>query len=422
MKWNKSARLLAVAGLALASSVAWGQYDTTYGGATTTDAITGLPTATGVTATNITGYSVTPTSGGNSSTGVSSDTPIITVGTGNISNAAAKATNADNTLYNTTNAAAIIAGTLTAKPTNLTGSGVNAAGATLTKDGSIAGVTGVSPGSGGVGGGRALYDKAVADYTAAHATWAAADPATRGSEPVAPATLSAIVGMGLAGTDHDFTGRASTGNGTAIGLCSFCHTPHKAKSTLLLWNHTLSANTFQWDVAATTSGTKLPGFTGNAYNGPSAKCLSCHDGSVAIGDVGWFDEKAQVLNTFQIGKDNDTTKQVGKGGNLGGTHPVAIPYPLMGSPGVYNGSTTGAQLASDDFVADPSQNNIRLYSDVGGGAIVGKAQVGSSGIECSSCHDPHNKAATDDKFLRGKMAGNTAGGADGYICLACHKK
>ncbi len=222
-------------------------------------------------------------------------------------------------------------------------------------------------------------------------------------------------GTGMAYTAHDFTGAV-----TPVGLCTFCHTPHKAKSTLLLWNHTLSSNTFQWDVAATTSGTALPGFTGNAYNGPSAKCLSCHDGSVAIGDVGWFNEATHTGSGALWGTMRNSKTLVGTGGNLSGNHPVAIPYPFNGAPNVYNGSTTGAQLATNDFVGDPTANNIRLYSDVGGGAIVGKPTSGQTGIECSSCHDPHNKAAKENFFLRGKLVGSST--ADGYLCLQCHQK
>lgn len=240
-------------------------------------------------------------------------------------------------------------------------------------------------------------------------------------------------GTGLLGTPHDFasgTGTLGASVGT-VGLCTFCHTPHKAASTLLLWNHTLSSNTFAWDVAATTAGTALPGFVGNTYKGPSAKCLSCHDGSVAVGDVGWFNMAPKngtgALNTFMIGSaktSNDSTSQtdmlVGASGSLTGTHPVAIPYPLNGAPNVYNGSTTGAQLATNDFVTDPTANNMRLYSDVGGGNIVGKVQPGKTGIECSSCHDPHNKASKDNYFLRGYVTGSTQ--ASGYICLQCHIK
>jgi len=233
-------------------------------------------------------------------------------------------------------------------------------------------------------------------------------------------TVMASAGTGLLNSAHDFTSNALEG-APSVGLCTFCHTPHKAASTLLLWNHTLSKNTFAWDVAATTAGTALPAFAGNVYTGPSAKCLSCHDGSVSIGDVGWFSGGGRVglgasLNPSGIG----VIYQVGKKGNMSGTHPVAIPYPLNGAPNVYNGSTTGARLATNDFIPDPTGNNIRLYSDLGGGQIVGKVTAGQTGIECTSCHDPHNKAANDVYFLRGKLTGATV--ADGYLCLQCHVK
>jgi len=205
-----------------------------------------------------------------------------------------------------------------------------------------------------------------------------------------------------------------------------CHTPHKAASTLLLWNHTMSKNNFQWDVAATTAGTALPGFAGDTYKGPSAKCLSCHDGSVAVGDIGWFNQAVRnVTGSFMGTKKIDigakTMANIGNAAsNLTGVHPVAIPYPLNGAPNSYNGSVTGAKLATNDFVTDPTVNNIRLYSDLGGGQIVGKVTAGKTGIECSSCHDVHNKAATDRFFLRGKLVGNSV--ADGYICVQCHVK
>jgi len=239
-------------------------------------------------------------------------------------------------------------------------------------------------------------------------------------------------GTGIFGTAHDFVS-GTTGSfydpaaggpppTTAGGLCTYCHTPHKASSTLLLWNHKYSSSTFQWDVASTTAGTALPSFSGSSYGGPSAKCLSCHDGTVAIGDVNWFGEAKQVLDTTKM---DDTifliTNSVTAGvGDLKGNHPVAIPYPLNGAPNVYNNIVTGANLATNDFDADPTANNMRLYSDVGGGIITGKVTPGKTGIECSTCHDPHNKAATEDLFLRGKLVGATK--ASGYICLQCHVK
>ena len=243
------------------------------------------------------------------------------------------------------------------------------------------------------------------------------------AQVISAATVTRL-GTGIGGTDHDFTKKSgNTGN---VGLCTFCHTPHKGTTTLLLWNHTMSSQNFAWDVAATTAGTALPGFTGNTYKGPSAKCLACHDGTIAIGDIGWFNQTARNtagtnMNADKITKDSKLMALAGNSaGNLTGVHPVAIPYPLNGAPNVYNGSTSGARLATNDFVTDPTANNIRLYSDVGGGQIVGKVKAGATGMECSSCHDVHNKAATDRFFLRGKLVGSTK--ADGYICAQCHSK
>jgi hypothetical protein len=230
-----------------------------------------------------------------------------------------------------------------------------------------------------------------------------------------PTVWAANAGAGLAGTDHDFTLGGTYGN-TTVGLCTYCHTPHHAKSTLLLWNHTLSNNTFVWDVTKTTAGTDYPSFTGNTYKGPTAKCLSCHDGSVAPGDLGWFDGRKPVgLNTNTIPSSSEYS--VGFGGSMSGNHPVAMPYPYGGVPNTYNGVTTGSAFVPADWLTPPT-GKIQLYNMDSGDPIAGPGTGTKAGIECSSCHDPHNKQTDDDYFLRGKLTGD---GAD-YICLECHIK
>ncbi len=272
-----------------------------------------------------------------------------------------------------------------------------------------------------------------------------------------PAMVSAQTpGAGLLGTNHDF----ASGSGNQIpnalgagqvGLCTYCHTPHKALATKLLWNHTLSSNTFSWDVAATTAGTTFPTVVGNTYKGPSTKCLGCHDGSVAVGDIAWYKEQAwptpsalvnyataasatlpssgAVLSTFKMGNLDGTgssTNQflIGPSGNMAGNHPVMMPYPFNNSGSTYNTSTTGAQIVLTEWQADPTQNqttaHIRLFNDDGSGNITAGAVAAKTGIECPSCHDPHNKQAVDNWFLRGMAQGSTQ--ADGYICLQCHIK
>ncbi len=239
---------------------------------------------------------------------------------------------------------------------------------------------------------------------------------------IAAATMLALLPLGawaqsrvgLAGTDHDFSSR-----GGGVGLCTFCHTPHRAVSTLLLWNHRLSLNpTFSWDVPASTAGTTFPTFA-NTYSGPTAKCLSCHDGSVAIGDIAWWNGGAPgtpLDNTRHGAGDN---ANVGLGGSMAGNHPVAMPYPYQNAANTYNGVTTGSGAVLSEWQPTPLAP-VRLYNDNAGTISAGPA-AGRSGIECSSCHDPHNRATEGDFFLRGQLTGSTAG-TPGYICLKCHVK
>ncbi|MBE0474670.1 cytochrome c3 family protein, partial [Rhodoferax sp.] len=241
--------------------------------------------------------------------------------------------------------------------------------------------------------------------------------------------------------------------------CAFCHTPHSAQSSLLLWNKSPSANNFSWsDATATTGGTAYASMAGT-YKGPTAKCLACHDGSVAIGDVSMYKGKAGTYNTFKVGDqptdfdgkiwtsaDARPNYMVGTGGNMAGTHPVGMPYPDEAGA-TYNSKVTGDGVVLGEFqplsVAHQISNTslggglassafapvaagggnqaslIKLYVD-DGASIVAGAEAGISGMECSTCHDPHNKQTVDDWLLRGQNQGSTQAG--GYICLQCHIK
>jgi hypothetical protein len=239
---------------------------------------------------------------------------------------------------------------------------------------------------------------------------------------------------GLGGTPHDFTpsgtGSLKVITSGAVGICTFCHTPHKAYSSQLLWNHSLSASSFSWDTPLTTSGTTLPTLA-PTYPGPSIKCLSCHDGSVAIGDVGWFKESpASGSGALLAGHITTPALLMGTTANasgnmsLAGVHPVAIPYPFGQAINTYNSIASSATLTLASFQANPltfTNASIRLFADNGAGniwAIQSTWGQPNVGIECSSCHDPHNKQTVDDMFLRGRAVGATQ--ADGYICLQCH--
>jgi len=227
----------------------------------------------------------------------------------------------------------------------------------------------------------------------------------------------AAPGTGITGTSHDFSNKAST----AVGLCTFCHTPHRATQTRLLWNHKLTDNTFKWtDVTATTNGTPLPTFT-KAWQGTSKNCLSCHDGSVAIGDILWFN-KSGPQNLLNQKHDNDDFT-VGLGGIMNGNHPVAHPFPFNKQVSTYNSVTSGSQVVASGWQNDPQTYGIRLFNDDGSGNVTAGGVVGKSGIECASCHDPHNgTTVVDSFFLRGKLTGTGPASTTSYICIKCHDK
>jgi len=239
-------------------------------------------------------------------------------------------------------------------------------------------------------------------------------------------------GEGLAGTPHDFTagGTGDVRGVEGIGLCTYCHTPQRASSTPLLWNHTASRNTFRWDVSSTTAGTRLPAFSGASYRGPSARCLSCHDGSVAIGDVS-LAEGSGPGEPGSAGSmrmtDFAAKYQIGANGDLSGNHPVGVPFPMGRMPGTYNGVTNGSAhgtFVAADWQANPlafGRARVRLYQEDTTGqvsAISSSAVAMNAGVECSSCHDPHNKESVDDMFLRGRRTGRSQ--SDGYLCQQCH--
>ena len=230
---------------------------------------------------------------------------------------------------------------------------------------------------------------------------------------------AAAPGDGIALSAHDFTDDASV----SVGLCTFCHTPHRAQQTKLLWNHTLSSLAYSWsDTTVTTNGTMLPNFD-NTWQGVSKNCLSCHDGTVAVGDVAWFDSTPnQNLFSDQHNLPGDprliTFNNPGTG-DMAGNHPVAHPFPFQGAPSTYNSVTSGSEVVASGWVADPTLDGIRLFKDDGSGNISAGPLSGPTGIECSSCHDPHNGTQVlGEYFLRGTLTGSDSN----YICLKCHDK
>lgn len=264
---------------------------------------------------------------------------------------------------------------------------------------------------------------------------------------VAGVFLPATALAQIRNSDHDLSFSSTTTvknqNATENQICKYCHTPHRAQSTQLVWNHTASTTTsWTWgndlDGAAltkTTAGTTLP----TGLKSGSKRCLGCHDGTVAIGDVSNAGDGAAgvipglaSIGTFTnaAGRLIDATHMVGVGGSMGGNHPVSIPY---AGQTAYNGLNSGSGA-----IADGNPGNYYAVATASCGSPTGVCTAGPTtdgrdgtkinlipntpggttnvGIECTSCHEPHNKYSPNEYFTRVDV-GNASG-----LCRSCHNK
>jgi predicted CXXCH cytochrome family protein len=175
-------------------------------------------------------------------------------------------------------------------------------------------------------------------------------------------------------------------------VCVFCHTPHNANPVSPpLWNREFSsANYVPYDSASLQSAIGQP-------NGYSKLCLSCHDGTIALGALKNIRGESATVQMSGAGVGG----VMPAGATLVGTsllndHPVSM---------VFDQSVR----AADGELADPATltGRVRLYP--------GTSPAVRDSVQCTSCHDPHS--VEFPKFLRK----NPKGQSDN-LCLTCHQK
>lgn len=177
---------------------------------------------------------------------------------------------------------------------------------------------------------------------------------------------------------------SASGPGTIIAtsetqICIFCHTPHNSTTQAPLWNRYDSGATYTLYTSSTTKSTTIAQPTG-----ASKLCLSCHDGTVALGMV-----RSRAAN---IAMRNGVTTLPGTsasnlGTDLSDDHPISFTY-------------------NDTLVAANGQLNSP--------PTTGRVHVDSTGsMQCTSCHEPH-----DPQYGSFLAMDNTASA----ICITCHNK
>lgn len=220
----------------------------------------------------------------------------------------------------------------------------------------------------------------------------------------------------LTGTKHDLT---STGTGSyqalsnpALGgtteYCIFCHTPHGGNTEAPLWNRASSAATY-----TTYASDVLAGLGGGAGYWPAEDpktgvphsktriCLSCHDGTIALGSVVNMPNVIPSIYTEIQMSGNNKIQQSSPGFigiDLRDDHPVAIKHDRGKDLELVTGTSVGG--------------GVRLYKDnLSGVAVVENAD--GNYVECTSCHNPH-----DNQYGNFLVASNAASA----VCKQCHTK
>jgi hypothetical protein len=210
-------------------------------------------------------------------------------------------------------------------------------------------------------------------------------------------------------------------------ICVFCHTPHGANQSAgaPLWNHALSDATYQPYYSLSLDANPLPGPPGAS----SKVCLSCHDGTLAIGTVGVLNgiSPANIAMTgtasggIMPGGSGETTGYTRNLGiDLSNDHPISFNYD----------ATLGGVGGTDGELRAPPVMD-------GGATVVGNRTTGikpafpleGNQVQCITCHDPHISTSVSLKFLRGnrlqQLNPPTGVGfiaSNDIMCIACHDK
>lgn len=158
-------------------------------------------------------------------------------------------------------------------------------------------------------------------------------------------------------------------------VCIFCHAPHNTGGMKPLWNRELSAASYQ--IYQSTTLDAVPG----QPTGASKLCLSCHDGTIALGNV--LSRSEQIA---MIGGDHIPAGLTSLGTDLSDDHPISFFY-------------TSGLAAADRQLKPPVSLPHEVRLDAQGQ------------LQCTSCHDPHHNRF--GKFLTKRRE-------FGELCLSCH--
>ncbi len=162
-------------------------------------------------------------------------------------------------------------------------------------------------------------------------------------------------------------------------ICHFCHIPHAARTdngtvAAPLWNRNDSEQTYTLYQSTTTN------FTPKQPTGSSKLCLSCHDGTIALGDT--YTKPVDDMKNVFILPGTDAYL----GTDLSDEHPISFLY-------------NRTQAQNSELKQSDTFTHVKLDDN--------------GEMQCTSCHTAHDN--TYGNFLL-----NTD--RESAICIECHDK
>ena len=191
------------------------------------------------------------------------------------------------------------------------------------------------------------------------------------------ASAGALAQSDVASTKHNLTGGGpgSVKVGGASQVCIYCHTPHASSPAAPLWNRLDSGQFYQ-----TYESPTLKAIVGQP-TGASRLCLSCHDGTIALGQT--YNPKNSAATAVYLSPSDSGYI----GTDLRDDHPISFPY-------------DSALAAQRRELRDPSSLPPDLPLDH------------DQQLQCTTCHDPH-----DDSFGQFLRMSNI----ESRMCISCHE-
>ena len=177
-------------------------------------------------------------------------------------------------------------------------------------------------------------------------------------------------------------------------ICKFCHIPHDAVVEEPLWGHALS-QVRRYNTATLRRG-RDDARPAPQPDGSSRLCLSCHDGTVALGEIAGEPRTLQMVGASRLGPG----RRGYLGTDLSGSHPISF---------VVQASERTATL--DDGERDMAVKPL--------GTIAGDRHVrldANGKMQCTTCHDPHD----DSNYQPGLVPRFWVKPTVGEVCLTCH--